>query len=158
MYATESAVRALAKNVKGQVSLADIQLVAAVADAEIDSALHEFFSWPNGKNGQPVNNPPANEIVQVANLMTAGLLEQRSYAQVEGGESPPMVPYGAKLLASGRKLLAMITAGTRAVRGLEMDSPTRGSRPPLRGQKSLSTFQLNGAFTGRSAERGTWPR
>lgn len=121
MYATESTVRTLAKNVK-TISAEQIAAFASVVDAEIDSALFAIYGWPYDSNGAVIT-PTPTVIITIANLMTAGWIEASAYAQQQGGESEPQNPFGGRLLAAGRKLLQLVCEGKRDIP--ELTEPTR---------------------------------
>ena len=109
MYQSEPEVRRLAKNVKQAVTTEEITSVGRLVAATIDARLRANHWWPIDTRGVDLRlNPPAT-IVQIANLLVAGILEHRSYAQVEGGDSRT-ASYGAYLQAQGEALLEKLAS------------------------------------------------
>lgn len=123
MYATEATVRTLAKNVGNRLATELISAVALGVDDEIDGRLATVYDWP-----ATATDPVQARIRSVANLMTAGRLEQSSYAQVEGQQEPKL-SYGRILELQGLKLLDQIVSGKIYVPGLDRYIPVMSSTP-----------------------------
>lgn len=123
MYATEATVRTLAKNVGNRLATELISAVALAVDAEIDGMLATVYDWP-AQADSPVQEP----IRSVANLMTAGRLEQSSYAQVEG-EQTQKLSYGRILELQGMQLLKKIVSGAVYVPGIDRTIAVASSTP-----------------------------
>lgn len=123
MYASEATVRTLAKNVGNRLATELISAVALAVDDEIDGRLATVYDWPATKT-----DPLQSRIQSVANLMTAGRLEQSSYAQVEGAQEQKL-SYGRILELQGIKLLNQIVAGQVYVPGLDRTLAVATSTP-----------------------------
>ena len=59
-------------------------VASAVCDAQIDADLGNYFFWPYSNTDAPLNNPPPAYVQQMANWYTAAIIENMSYAQVQG--------------------------------------------------------------------------
>lgn len=133
MFANETEVRRLAKNVKQALSLDEIQSAAAVVDVKITAMLSPIVEFPIDPNGVnlalPANLP--DTIQQIANLMTAGLVELRGYAYIDGGESRAN-SYGQLLYDNGMEMLtALADLSVPFIDvDLTMDAPIRGVKAP----------------------------
>lgn len=130
-------------NRRSALDLSEIEDFAIEVDSEIDSALSTSFNWPNKADGSPANNPPPSIIVVIANYMTAGLIEERSYAQNEAGGPSPN-PYGVGLTRRGRAMLDEICSGGKICFELE------GMSPIAQAPNQQSSFQTVSGFSGRS--------
>lgn len=128
MYADQSTVTGLCMNRVSNLSLQEIQAVAAIVEPEIDSRIGSVYYWPNNEAGVPITVIPVL-VKTISNYLVAGLIEKKSYAQNEAGQMTPN-PYGVALEKRGDKLLQDVIAGLIIVPGLQRYNQVSGSNPP----------------------------
>jgi len=121
-YSDLSSVTALCVNVKGGISPDVYTVHAARADRFINGRLGENFYFPVDENGNTVT--PPDEIVSIANELTAGYIEQSKYA-ASSPEPGTWPSYANSLIKSAKDGLADILAGRIEIPGLQMLNPVR---------------------------------
>lgn len=80
-YAVQASVTTWVQNL--ETGMGDLFTQAsALCDAQVDADLGNYFDWPINGNNVVINNPPPVYVVQMANLLTASIVENMAYSQM----------------------------------------------------------------------------
>ncbi len=145
MYANEATVRRKARNVTANIDASEIEAIGTDVDSEIDGILGAVFYWPVGPNGEDMTVDLPEQILTIANLMTAGVLEQENFARGQTGELE-VSPYGARLERQGRDMLKRIVE-------FKLDVPGLTAFVPVATQQASQSFFPVSGFSGGRARR-----
>ena len=130
------------------ISLDDIEAIGNDVDAEIDGLLGTVFYWPFDENGNDLRlEEIPQQIITIANNMTAGILEQEQFAHTEAG-GPTANPYGKTLETSGRRMLQRVIDFALDVPGL------KGIPAAAQSVKRQSFFPVSGLPLASGPGRG----
>lgn len=153
MYALTATVQTLCKNRRTALGAEEVETFAGVVESEIDAAISEHYYWPLDANGVDISGSPPAILIQISNLITAGIIEQVSYAQNEAGGAAPN-PYGAMLEKRGRSILARICDGSIVIPGLQRITEIIGRASTASTYRPVSGLRGTGSTTLSQRRRG----
>lgn len=120
-YADQGAVATWTQNIENQPGDLFTQ-ASALCDAQIDADLGNYFQWPD-LNDAPINDPPPVYIKQMANILTASIVENMAYSQMQSRGEASMddtggfggSTYGRMLYGMYKNMLSRIIRGQALV-------------------------------------------